>query len=350
MSSLWLNTLSSGVVEIERRPEFSRDTLYGDIDEVTGDAKHRANSVDWDLVGEPIVPIDPLSQFQVLTPKLEGLLAPVALEREVLKVSFDWFLQLINRIEDQEVLEASVLLMAFITIPEEKSGHKINKENTPLVFGYSLDQLLGILGQVLVPSVIKRLTRLVIHSVNLQVDRNSSSRRSQSHTLRKISFSYDNYLRWRAIDGYTEAFMLCVFAILGESCQFLTAGVANDIIEAVILIHDSHSASRHFSEGEIANCHRYMQGGPGYSIPTALQRATFLRHKILMDPKIPDTIKEGGVMLISNSHTLGYSCARYKYGRSLAKLVSVPKPAPLVKLSQFFSSGARSTRLVNQTK
>ncbi|KAJ9064605.1 hypothetical protein DSO57_1028848 [Entomophthora muscae] len=301
---MWLNQGDASV---------DRDTPYG----LQINTQPRT-PVPWSEMEFNIEKIDYLDHFQILKPKLDGNLATPEMERKCIEYAYDWFMYMTTHEADREVFEASVLIVAAITILEEKASTTMGCS----IFGFPLDALLEAMDRALHPRASKRLRALVAQSVDSHGSRQEGCLEKQIKTLQSISSCYFSYMQWRNVDGYYEVAMLCSFAAMGESCAELTVGVANDILEAAILAHDTHSVLRHFEEDEIANCHRYLHSNLQTSISLALKRVALLRNRIRFDPTIPLSIKKCAMVSISACHSFNYACRRYRYGADFAAATS----------------------------
>ncbi|KAI0242580.1 hypothetical protein L0F63_000552, partial [Massospora cicadina] len=282
-----------------------RDAVYGVPSEIS---HHR--KAPWQEIDLEIEPVDYLSKFQVHLPQCELN----SVERKCIEYAYDWFMYMTTHEEDRAVFEAAVLIVAGITILEEKSDAAVRCT----VFGLPLNRLMKDVARVLHPRASDRLRVLVRSAIDQQGIRQRGNPELTLATLQNISTCYMDYMRWRSIDGYYEVAMLCSFAAMGESCAQMTFGVANDILEAAILAHDTHSILRHFEEDEMANCHRYLDPNLQRSIERAFKRVAALRNRLRFDPTIPHGIKRCAMVAISSCHAFNYACRRYRFGADFA--------------------------------
>ncbi|KAJ9066647.1 hypothetical protein DSO57_1007720 [Entomophthora muscae] len=295
-----------------------RDLLYG------SQSLSEATHAPWSCVNFGMDKVDYLAKFEIHIPTCNGKLAPIAVERKCIEYAYDWFMYMTTHEVERVVFEAAVLVIAGLTIMEEKAGAAMGCS----IFGISLELLLKDIGHALHPRACARLRTLVIQSVESQGSRQDTNMDHHLKTLEGISSCYLNYMRWRNIDGYYEVAMLCSFATMGESCAELTVGVANDILEAAILTHDTHSVLRHFEEDEMANCHRFLHPNLQVSISRAFERVAGLRNNIRFDCSIPASIKRCAMVAISACHSFNYACRRYRYGADFANVANFVNSAP----------------------
>ncbi|KAI0223797.1 hypothetical protein L0F63_002547 [Massospora cicadina] len=270
-----------------------RDALYGAAK--VADQWHA--SCRWDSIELEIETIDYLSHFEVFLPKCDGSLAPKEMEAKCISCSYDWFMYMTTHEQNRAVFEASVLIVAAITLLEEKVTSIIGSS----AFGYPLETLLNEVSRGLHPRASARLRDLITKAIESQNHRQTGNLDFQLSTLKRISSCYLEYMRWRNIDGYYEIALLCSFATMGA-----------------ILAHDTHSILRHFEEDEMANCHRYLDPNLQRSIERAFKRVAALRNRLRFDPTIPHGIKRCAMVAISSCHAFNYACHRYRFGADFA--------------------------------
>ncbi|KAJ9089459.1 hypothetical protein DSO57_1012807 [Entomophthora muscae] len=320
MSEVWLNVFHGELCDINEQPQCSYDTQLGE----DGCDGEQENSMTWDTFGKPIH-IDPvLSLFRVLKPRITGFVVSKEIELDVLLQGYEWMSLMVYAEADREVYEAAILLLCSMTVVEEETGKSIEEMGVLEKMdanGYTVEYLLGIIGRVLIPSLVERLKQLMVACIQEQERHKFPDPQTKVSMYLNMKTSYDKYLRFRNLDGFFEGGLLLCLASAGISGEGLTVGAMGDVIESAIHSHDSHGIIRHFTEEDIANMHRYASGGMCATLERSFLHNAQVSRQV-READIPGELKHAILNYSSCYHLFSYSNTRYGYGGPYAEAVA----------------------------
>lgn len=317
MSDLWLNDFTIPGQTFESEPNCTRSTLLQDMGKCQTTIKPEQHSMAWSTMGSNLELSNPLNMFYELPPTFKGNFCSINKEKMSVCHSYEWMILMIPAESHRLVFEACVLIIGAVTVAEEEFA-KTYAELTDFdeldIFGYSLGQLIDIVGTVLVPELALRVKNLAIACFKAQTRHENPEMDMQLHNYMSLKVSYDRYLRYRNSDGFFEGGLLCALASCGESGSNLTVGITGDVIECCILNHDTHGVARHFPEEDIANVHRYLGGDLSQSMHRAFKRSIAVLRRVREDESIAPGLKRVACIYASSYHNFNYTVTRYGLG------------------------------------
>ncbi|KAJ9055686.1 hypothetical protein DSO57_1001128 [Entomophthora muscae] len=259
MSNSWLNTFHDG---LDEQNTCSRDAQLGEYIPCLV----KGASISWEALDKKPIAAPAMDDSRVLKPHFTGSIVSKEMEEKLLPHAFEWSTLMVPAEADREVFEAFTLVIVFIAEIEEGDAQPIEELGALEeinVCGYTIQVLLDILGRVLIPSLILRLKQLILGCIQAQ----------ERHEFPNPQERIKMYLNMKT--SYDKGFILSL-AAAGVSGEGLTVGLIGDIVECLILTHDSQNIVRHFAEEDIANLHRYAPGTTAEKLSRAFLRMTLL--------------------------------------------------------------------------
>ncbi|KAJ9089464.1 hypothetical protein DSO57_1012812 [Entomophthora muscae] len=309
MADLWLNTFHGYSCNVDEQPHCSRTALVDNKDDAI-----QNNSMAWSSFGKPIHVEPALNRFRVLKPKPDDGADIRDLEEELL-YGYEWVALMVHSETNREVYEAATLLLCAMGSKKFTSlsiGQPDVLEETKL-YGYTVQDLLDIIGRVLIPGLVVRLKQLIVSFVQAQDLPQSLLEKG----LSKMDYNYDEYLRIRNIHGFVEGGLLVCLAASGVTGEGLTIGVAGDIIEACIITHDSYSVL-YRDNSTATNIHHYAHGTLDETLSRTFSRAALLNRRV-REKEIPKELKYALLNYTSSYYLLTFSSKLYGYGSSYSQ-------------------------------